>query len=287
MKYRIFKQIVDLGSFTKAGEALNMTQSAISHAVSNLEREMGFLLFHRNKGTVQLTEDGRSVLNYIEALVSAEDHLNNQVHAMHHLEVGHIKVGSFASASTRLLPKIMKSFDERYPDVTVEYYDGRYDGIKEKLDNGSVDVAFLVDEFLEPSYDVLPYFKDELVAVFSKNAPEMRKRKSIEMVEIEKYPFIMPDNDQDTYLKAIFQTHQVMPQIKAKFNLMSSVFAMVEENLGMTVVAESALYKMDYALKTVSLKPRIYRNINLVTKKSQMKSPMIKAFFEIARQVGS
>lgn len=286
MKYRIFKQIVETGSFTKAGETLNMTQSAVSHAIGGLEREMGFKLFHRNKGHVKLTEDGLAILSHVESLVGAEDRLHNQLNAMHNLEIGHLKVGSFASASTRLLPNIMKAFYERYPGVTVEYYDGGYENIKEKLDNGSVDVGFLVDEFLDPDYFVLPYFKDELVAVFSKERAEGIGN-SVPIKFVETQPFLMPDDARDTYLSSILLANNVTPVTRATFKLMSTVFSMVEADVGVTIVAESALHKMNHDVSILHLEPKIYRNINLVAKKSQMRSPIVKAFFEIAKNLPS
>ena len=70
-KYQVFLKVVSCGTFTKAAEALNFTQSGISHAITSLESELGITLLSRNRGGVVLTADGRAVLPKIEKLCAA------------------------------------------------------------------------------------------------------------------------------------------------------------------------------------------------------------------------
>ena len=67
-KYQIFLKTVECGSFTKAAEELNFSQSGISHAISSLEEELGVTLLSRNRGGVTLTGDGRALLPQIQQL---------------------------------------------------------------------------------------------------------------------------------------------------------------------------------------------------------------------------
>lgn len=291
MRYRIFQKIIETESFTLAAESLHLTQSAVSHAVAALEKEMGFSLFHRSKGAVRPTEDGRSLIPYVDALVAAEDRLLNQVHAVNQLESGKLRVGSFASASTRILPEIFKAFDERYPNIAIDFFDGGYEMIKEQLLQERIDVGFLLDTHLDERLTAIPYFMDEVVAVIPRHqdgalaeinatAPE-----GFPLEMLAHYPLIMPDNAQDTYLDQLFQSYRVRPQIKYRFQLMSTVFAMVEVGLGITLVAESALTKTAYAVERLPLNPRVYRHIHLVTTHRQLASPVVQAFWQVAQQV--
>ena len=291
MRYRIFQKIIETGSFTLAAESLHLTQSAISHAVAALEKEMGFPLFHRSKGAVRPTEEGISMIPYVDALVAAEDRLLNQVHAVNQLESGKLRVGSFASASTRILPDIFKVFDERYPNIAIDFFDDGYEMIKEQLLQARIDVGFLLDTHLDDRFYALPYFVDEVVAVLPRHhssvlveAPDHLSG-SFPLEALSRYPLIMPDNAQDTYLEQLFQAHQVRPRIKYRFQLMSTVFAMVEVGLGITLVAESALTKTAYEVERLPLNPRVYRNIHLVTTHRQLASPVVQAFLQVARQV--
>lgn len=282
MKYRIIKQIMDTGSFTKAAETLNMTQSAVSHAVQGIERDMGFPIFQRLKSGVQLTQEGLRLKPIIESLVIAEDRFFNEDNALNAVQAGTLRVGSFATASSRLLPKIIKAFYARFPDVHIEIIDSDYEDIKKALDEGRIDIAVLEEMYMDKTYFKLPYLQDELMVV----APldfEIGNIKAIKLTDIPSYPFIMPDNDQDTFLKQIFKGFNVVPNIKYRFLLYSTVFAMVEAGLGITVVSESALLKYKYDVQMIPLEPKLFRNVSFAALQSQMKSPIVKAFFQVAK----
>lgn len=284
MKYRIFRQIINSGGFTKAAESLNMTQSAVSHAISNLEKEMGFPLFIRNKASIALTPEGKLLSEHVEAYIAAEDRLQNQIHALNRLEHGTLRVGSFTSASARFLPKILKIFDIRYPQIKVEIYDEDYDRIKLKLKQGLIDVGFLIEDYITEDHHAMPCFKDEMVIVVP-FSHDFEGVEALPLKAIEKYDFIMPDNDQDFYLKKLLSKNQVHPNVKFKFQLMSTVFSMVEEGLGITLVPDSTLLKRNHKVDILSLEPPLYRTIHLVSNQGQMRSPVVKAFFEVAENL--
>ena len=283
MKYRIMCQIWEDKSFTKAAIHLNMTQSAVSHAVNSFEKELGFPIFHRLKKGIKLTHEGEVLMPLFEKMVITEDHLYNEIHAINLVEAGTLRVGSFASASSRILPEIIKAYAARYPNISVELFDSDYDIIKGKLDEGSIDVAVLEETYLEAHYEHLSYLTDEMLLIMPKN--EWRNaHEAFNVSDIKNYPFIMPDNDQDMFLKALLKTYDSTPNVKYKFQLMTTVFAMVEVGLGISIVPESALIKVDYEVAKVSLVPKLYRRICFASLKSQMHSPVIRGFYEVARQ---
>ena len=284
MRYRIVKQIIETGSFTKAAETLNMTQSAVSHAINSFEKELGFSIFHRLKAGVQLTQEGELLKGLIETMVITEDRLYNEVHAINAVEAGTLRVGSFATASSRILPQIMKIYDERYPNITVELIDSDYEIIKEKLEDGSIDIAVLEEKYIEKDYYKLPYLYDELMVV-APNTPLFQSKEKIEIGQIPDFPFIMPDNDQDTFLKQLLKNYNVAPNIKYRFQLLSTVFAMIEVGLGITMVSETALKTYKFDVIMIPIEPKLYRNVSLVALKSQLNSPVVKAFFSIAKSL--
>lgn len=283
MNYRIIKQIMEMGSFTRAAEALNMTQSAVSHAVQGIEREMGFPIFQRLKSGVQLTQEGLRLKPIIESMVIAEDRFYNEVNALNAVQAGTLRVGSFATASSRLLPKIIKAFDARFPDVHIEIIDSDYEDIKKALDEGRIDIAILEEMYMEKNYYKLPYLQDELMVVAPMDFV-LDQSNAIKISDIPSHPFIMPDNDQDTFLKQIFKGYNVVPNVKYRFLLYSTVFAMVEAGLGITVVSESAMLKYKFDVQMIPLEPKLFRNVSFVALQSQMKSPIVQAFFNVAKE---
>ena len=90
--YQVFLKTVSCGSFSKAAEAMNFTQSGISHAINSLENELGVKLLSRNRGGVVLTADGRAVLPKIEKLCAAHHSLMQTVEGLKDMDSGLVKI---------------------------------------------------------------------------------------------------------------------------------------------------------------------------------------------------
>lgn len=281
-KFKIFKKVVESGGFTKAGDELGMTQSAVSHAIHALEVELGFILINRSRGRIVLTREGQMLIDYVYALVAAEDRLLNQINSIKQIETGIIRIGSFTSASSRLLPDILSAFDKAFPEVQIEIIEDGYDALKRALEDGIVDVAFLESQYVEPHHYVLPYFRDEII-VIAPSQYNLSQQEDFDIAQIDRYPFIMPDNDADTFLHRLFDRYHVRPQIKYKVLLMSTVFSMVEKGLGLSIVPESTLNKTLYDFDIFSLKDPVKRQINIVAMKSSLTSPLISAFYHVVQ----
>ena len=143
-KYQIFLKTVQCGNFSKAAQALNFTQSGVSHAVQALEDELGVTLLSRNRGGVVLTADGRALLPQIERLCADHHALMQSAASLKGLDAGLVKVATFTSVSVHWLPSILQSFGQRYPNIEFEVVTGDfYDQIEEWILRGTVDCGFL------------------------------------------------------------------------------------------------------------------------------------------------
>ena len=100
-KYRAFAAAVEQGSFTKAAQVLNYTQSGVSRMISDLEREWGLVLLERGKSGVRLTGDGRKLLPLVKNICGEHEKLLSRVNEMKGLKSGLIRIGSFSSAAAR------------------------------------------------------------------------------------------------------------------------------------------------------------------------------------------
>jgi len=116
VRLEIFSKVIELGSFTKAAKRLNMTQSAVSHAISSLETEWGvsLLIRDRRKG-ISLTEIGKNTLPHIREVLNRMESINQEIALAKSIETGTIRIGTFASASSCLLPKLLVKFQKKTP----------------------------------------------------------------------------------------------------------------------------------------------------------------------------
>ena len=117
LTYQVFKTVTEQGSFRKAADLLGLTPSAVSHAVSSLEAELGFCVLNRAKSGVTLTNYGERLLPYVNAVLNSDESLQQAISEFNGLKQGKVKVGCFSSVCTNWIPELIHSFHEEYPDI--------------------------------------------------------------------------------------------------------------------------------------------------------------------------
>ena len=142
-KYISFVKTAECGSFTKAAELLNYSQSSISRMINDLEREWKVALLERSVGGVKLTSDGMKLLPYAKSVVAEFEKLQMEIDELNGLQSGLIRIGTFSSVATHWLPNIIKEFQKAYPNIDYELLLGDYTEIEEWILEGRVDCGFL------------------------------------------------------------------------------------------------------------------------------------------------
>ena len=121
-----FVALADTGSFTEAAYAIDLTQSAVSHALSALESELGVTLLERNrKGVVALTDAGQKIIPHVRALLAQVEAIEQEAKAAHGEAAGKLRLGSMLSiVSPALLAGVLTCFRASYPDIEVVLFEG-------------------------------------------------------------------------------------------------------------------------------------------------------------------
>ena len=189
LTYQVLKTVAEQGSFRKAADILGLTPSAISHAISSMESELGFSLLNRSKSGVTLTNYGEHLLPYVNAVLNSDESLLQAVAEFNGLKRGKVKVGCFSSVCTNWMPHIMNSFKTQYPDITIELFQGTYDDVVYWIKNGVVDLGFLSvssagDIFIEPLY------KDRLLCVVPKGTKKCEPKEYMTIEELRNHQFV-------------------------------------------------------------------------------------------------
>ncbi|EFV20967.1 lysR family bacterial regulatory helix-turn-helix protein [Anaerostipes caccae] len=142
-KYMAFVETVESGSFTRAAQKLDYSQSGISRMIHDLETEWGISLLERGHSGVRLTSDGLKLLPYAKRVCDEFQNLQTQVDELKGMEAGLIRIGTFSSVATHWLPNIIKKFQEDYPNIDYELLLGDYTEIESWITEGRVDCGFL------------------------------------------------------------------------------------------------------------------------------------------------
>ena len=130
-KYMAFVKTVEYGSFTKAAEILNYSQSGISRMINDLEKEWKVVLLERGKSGVKLTSDGMKLLPHAKSVCMEYEKLQMEVDELNGLQSGLIRIGTFSSVATHWLPNIIRKFQSDYPNIDYELLLGDYTEIEE------------------------------------------------------------------------------------------------------------------------------------------------------------
>jgi len=282
IKYRIFKKIYDTGSFTIAAKELNMTQSAISHAMKSLESELGFLLFRRNHNKFQMTTEANCLIKYVEDLLESERLLNENIKCIQNPSAGTLRIGSYSSASSLLLPVIIREFTRLFPNIKISIVEGNYIELRDSMDKGLIDVSFLAKEYLCDNYMYEFCFKDEMFLAVGSKYTDITQQ-AVSFKEVEKYPFILPDNACNKFLFRLFDKYKISPEIKYKIKLNTTVFSMVEQGLGISILSKSAISPTNYNINYYPFVEDISRTTYLVSNKDSYKLTTVKAFMNLSK----
>lgn len=255
-RYEIFCKVIELGSFTKAAEMLGYSQSAVSQTIKTLEQEIGTILIDRKKDGIGLTPDGVQYLPYLQAIYAAEKALTQKRREMDGLENTTIRIGTFTSVSRNILPPLMKSFKDIYPNVTFILRQGEYTGIEEWIREGSVDFGFVnIAAVCDVETTVL--YEDEMLAVLPKDHL-LSERESLSLIDLAKEPFILLDEGEYSATVAAFKKENLLPNIAYEVYDDYTILAMVKQKLGISLMYEGVLtgFEEDFKIKHIEEAPK-------------------------------
>lgn len=123
-KYKVLMEVLEQKSLTKAAETMGYTQSGISHTINSLEEEFGFELIVRGRSGARLTKNGEQVITTIREILKWNEYLEQQIAAVHGVELGTVRIGTFTSVSVHWLPNILKKFQQDFPNIKIKLVEG-------------------------------------------------------------------------------------------------------------------------------------------------------------------
>ena len=281
-KYEILLKVAECGSFTRAAQQLNFTQSGISHAVSSLETELGTTLVVRSHGGVSLTADGRALLPYFREMCALQHQLEQKAADLRGLDTGLVRVATFTSVSEKWMPYILKSFQELYPRIEFELLPSNFNSeITDWVTHGQADCGF-VSLPVEKHLDSWLLQRDQWKVIVPCNHP-LAGRDPFPPEALEKYPVILLDEGDDYEIQEVFDTLNIRPNIQYTVQQDQTILAMVSSGLGISIMEELMLQRCVYPLVSCRLPRPFYRNIGICVKDKNALSLSTQRFIDHVR----
>lgn len=281
---RAFVAVADSGNFGEAALHLEVSQSAVSHAIAALEEELGIVLLARGRHGAHLTPVGEQVVDHARQILLELEHLVKDANLSKGLQGGQVRIAALRSVATHILPDAIASFRHRFSAIAVsitEYPD--YHGVDKALKEGYADIGFTYlpnsDEF--ETWELL---RDEYIAIFP---PSFQlKGKQLDWEQLCSYPHIAtPDHYSCNYL---VQAHCT----KFGYNLQvaytvredSTIISMVARGLGATILPRLAAEPIPEDLHVYSLPTRLERIIGVSVLANGLHVPAVYAFLDTLKQ---
>lgn len=269
--YQVFSTVVQEGTFQKAALKLNVTPSAISHSITQLESELGFPIFIRSRTGAVLTPNGKTILPVIQEILNSQSRLEQEAANIIGVNTGSIRIGAFSSVCINWLPPIIQSFKKQYPKIDITVSQTGFNEIVQDVRTGTLDLGFVVLPVNERLL-VDELIRDEIYCVAPKGfVPQ--NQKSVTLTDMVDQDFILQPGDYDRDTKAALDYYGIQPNL-IHFSIDDqSIVAMVEAGLGLGILPELALQKITGDVVVYPFEHPFYRSIGLATSDVQAKAP--------------
>lgn len=277
-KYMAFVRTVEYGSFTKAAEMLNYSQSGISRMINDLEKEWGVSLLERGRSGVRLTSDGLKLLPFVKNMCDEHQKLQTQVEELNGLQSGLIRIGTFSSVATHWLPNIIREFQKDYPNIDYELLLGDYTEIEKWILEGRVDCGFLRLPTL-PEFETIFLEQDKLLVVLPENHP-LADCEYFPIKSLCDYPFMLLEKGAKAEISEIFERCNISPKVHFTTWDDYAIMSMVESGLGISILPQLILQRIPYRIISKELEVPAYRKIGLALKDKKSTSLAVKRFLD-------
>jgi len=283
MEFRIlqyFLAVVREGSISAAAKSLHMTQPTLSTQIKNLEVELGKQLFIRGSKRVTLTEEGKLFQKRAEEIVALV--MKTQSEISHDYIGGDLYIGGGESQSMRFVIKCIHEFKQDYPTVQTHLYSGNTFDTLEKLDNGLLDFAVIINAPDMDKYESLKLPVANVMGLLMHKDSSLAQNDAVTPVDLKDIPLMMGRNyaTKQTISNWIDYDFEML-NIVARFNLMFNGALMVEEGMGYATSFEGLIpITEDSALCFKPFKPQLLADVYLVWKRHQHFSPAGKKFLD-------
>ncbi|OMF11545.1 hypothetical protein BK131_21615 [Paenibacillus amylolyticus] len=279
--------LAKLGSFTEAAEELNLTQSAVSHALTAFEKELNITLIERNrKGIITFTPVGKRILEYARSIVSFAEAIVQEAKAEQGEITGKLRIGYIPFIHAGMLARIITVFQERYSNVEVVLFEGNILEIEDWLKQNIIDIGFLLHPSVEKNSTWI--LTDEL-CILVPSGHHLEARGAITLSELEGEHFILSKDECsfDIMNQSGSKEEKITPHVRFRVQDSATIFAMVQEGLGITLLPRMMLSNSLEGTTVLSLDPPQLLPIGMVIKSQQRSSPAVQAFIDVVSMVST
>ena len=280
--FKVFCDLAETGSFSKAALLNAITQSAVSQQIRALENKFQVTLVERGRRNFALTTEGHAFLNASREILEVYNNLDNRLHELRDVVAGELRIASIYSIGLHELPVHLKAFRERYPDVELHVEYRRSQQVYTQVLAGDVDIGLVAFPTKRNGLQIEIFSEDRLVVICHPNHPLAdRKRIKIEELNGEKFIAFEPDLPTRKVIDRHFRDHGIQIEHAMEFDNIETVKRAVEIESGVSIVPATTVRQEVESGILIALEvegPRMSRPLGILTKRNRARSPAHKEF---------
>ncbi|BCB87455.1 LysR family transcriptional regulator [Phytohabitans suffuscus] len=278
---RALVAVADRGSFTRAATDLGLTQSAVSHALAALERDLGQRLVDRDRVGAVLTAVGKAVVDDAREAVRAADRVAERAAASAGELVGELRLGGMPSTNLAILPALQRRFARQHPGARVSLLEGTDDEMVDWLERGLVDLSCVVAELGTVEGPVLA--RDEFVALLHPEHPLAREAR-VGIEELLDDAFVTSKSGCEPLVESIFASQGLAFRPTHRVTQLSTIVTMVRAGMGVAILPSLMLAGDPAGVVPVPLRPRAPRTVRIGHRPGARPSALAKAFLDFVAE---
>jgi DNA-binding transcriptional LysR family regulator len=284
---RVFIEVARLQSFSRAGDEIGLTQSAVSRCVRELEGEIGLKLIDRTTRDVQLTDVGGNLVSSVSRLLSDLDDALREIREIGEQRRGRVVVAASPTVACRLMPRVVASCGRQFPYITLGLRDDVQSDVVRKVKSGEVDFGVIIGPFSADDLLSESLMTDSFCVVSRDDHPLAAKEK-VAWTDLDGEQLVMLDyaSGSRPIIDAVMQEHGVSATVVQELGHSATVFGLVEAGVGVSVLPWLALpLPAGASLVARPLVPRAERRVELVRRRDRSLSPAAEAVWDLIRQL--
>ncbi|SPJ15230.1 Transcriptional regulator [Burkholderiales bacterium] len=289
-RLQVFHAVAKHLSFTKAGDALFMSQPAVTFQIKQLEEHFNTHLFERGRGQISLTEAGKIVFDYAERILGLSYELDAKLKDLTAQIAGPLLIGASMTIAEYLLPQVLGEYSVRYPSIVPRLLVANSEQVQFQLAEHNLDVGFIEGDSLLPSLVTEFVCEDELLVVCAPLHP-LAKQKSVVPIELAQHAYISREPGSGTrevtdhYLQKIgIAPDSLQPAME--LGSPEALKGLVATGRGFAIMSRATVIKETRLclLVGIPLAPRLVRNLSVVYFRQKFYSKAVSDFVTFAKE---
>jgi len=289
-RLQVFHAVAKQLSFTKAAEALFMTQPAVTFQIKQLEEQFNTRLFDRAQGRISLTPAGQIALEYAERILALSAELDTRLKEMNGQAAGPLLIGASMTIGEYVLPRLIGEFKARFPAVAPTLFVGNSEAVQDRVAERTLDIGFIEGDSHLSSLLSEVCCEDELQVVCTPSHP-LAKQTSVRPESLTEHAYINREAGSGTraVIDHYLQNAGVSPEslnVVVELGSPEALKGLAATGLGFAIMSRVIVAKeLELGqLVQIPLRPPLIRNFSLVYPKERFHSRLVGSFLQFAKQ---